>query len=236
MYPNNVPRQISPVEFQEAFSTAMQRVYLWMALGLAVTAVVSVFIAGSEVLLSLIFNSPLWIGLFIGEIILVVAITPLTMRMSPTIGLIAFFVYAAINGLTLSAIFIVYELGTISLAFSTTALLFGIMSVLGYTTKQDLSHWRNFLLMGLVGLIIATIGNIFLANSTLDWIITYVGIGLFLALTVYDTQQIKNMTLHSLVQGDSLLASRIGVMGALRLYLDFINLFLYILRLFGRRR
>lgn len=236
MYSNNVPRQISPVEFQEAFSTAMQRVYLWMALGLAVTAVVAVFVSSSQALLSLIFESPLWLGLLIGEVILVIAITPLAMKFSPTVGLIAFFIYAAVNGLTLSAIFVVYELGTISLAFSSTAILFGVMSLLGYTTKQDLSHWRSFLLMGLIGLIIATVGNIFLASSALDWLITYAGIGLFLALTVYDTQQIKNLTLHGLVQGDQLLVSRVGVLGALRLYLDFVNLFLYILRLFGWRR
>jgi len=121
------------------------------------------------------------------------------------------------------------------MAFGTTAILFGVMSVVGYTTKSDMTKWGPILLMGLVGLIIASVANMFLASSALEWVITYVGIFLFLALTVYDTKYIKTMTAQFAATGDSQMVSRIGVLGALKLYLDFINLFLFILRLFGRK-
>ena len=228
---------VSPTRVAAAFTAAMQRVYLWMALGLMLTTAVSLLVSTNEMLLSLIFgNRFVFIGLIVGELLLVIAISAVTARLSVSTGLALFFLYAAVNGATLSVIFLAYSLGTVVLAFGSTALLFGIMSVIGYTTKEDLTRWGGILFMGLIGLIIASVANMFFASTALDWIITYAGIGLFLALTVYDTNRIKAMTYSAVMQGESQVAGRVGVLGALRLYLDFINLFLLMLRLFGGRR
>jgi FtsH-binding integral membrane protein len=157
--------------------------------------------------------------------------------MAPGTALALFFVYSAINGLTLATIFLIYSLGTIYLAFGSTAITFAILSIIGFTTKQDLSNWGSYLMMGLVGLIIASVANFFFASTMLlDTIITYAGLLLFLSLTVYDTQRIKKMTSQAILSGQDQVVARIGVLGALRLYLDFINMFLFILRLLGRRR
>ncbi len=147
-----------------------------------------------------------------------------------------FFVYAAINGMTLSTIFLVYELGSIGMAFLIAACMFGAMSLIGYSTKKDLSQWRSFLMMGLIGLIVVSVVNMFLGSAGMDWVISLVGVMLFLGLTVYDTQKIKQMTVMSLQTGDEAVASKMGILGALKLYLDFVNIFLYLLRFFGRRR
>ena len=177
-------------------------------------------------------------GLLIGEIVLVLAIGRVVMKVSAgKEGLALFFVYAFLNGLTMSVIFFAYDLGTIWLAFGSTAVLFGIMSVVGYTTKQDLSNWGGILMMGLIGLIVASVANMFFANSTLDWIITYAGILLFLALTVYDTNRIKKMTYAALATGQTEVCGAEWVSSARCVSTwIFINLFLYILRLLGRRR
>jgi FtsH-binding integral membrane protein len=236
-FDQQVPMPVSEAEMSRTFVAAMQKVYTWMALGLLLTAVTAIAVFSVPLLTALIYSSQfVFFGLLISEFILVVAIGRVVTRVSANTGLALFFVYSAVNGLTLSVVFLVYDLGTIWLAFGTTAVLFGVMSIIGYTTKEDLSHWGGILMMALVGLIIASIANLFLANSTLDWIVTYVGVFLFLALTVYDTNRIKKMTFAAIVAGQSDVASRIGVIGALHLYLDFINLFLYILRLLGRRR
>lgn len=236
-YQENVPLPISDVKLQEVFSKAMTQVYLWMAMGLMITAVVSVIVVSSPFLLGLIFSSSIvfW-GLLIFELILVLVVSRVAMTVSSGAGLALFFLYAAVNGLTLSVIFLVYDLGTIGLAFITTAVTFGVMSVVGYTTKQDLTRWGGFLFMALIGLIIASVVNLFLASTALDWVITYAGILIFLGLTVYDTNRIKKMTYDLAAQGETNLVDRVAVIGALWLYLDFINLFLKILRLLGRRR
>lgn len=229
--------QVDPRELQSTFAAAMARVYLWMFLGLLLTTATALFTVSFEPLLRLIFSSALIpIGLFVIEIGLVIAIGSLINRVSPTIALVLFFVYAAINGLTLSVIFLAYSLGSIFLTFGVCALLFGFMSVIGFTTKQDLTGWGKILLMGLVGIIIASIVNFFLASTILEVIISYLGVAIFLGLTVYDTQRIRVMTAAGILQGDSLVVSRVGIMGALKLYLDFINLFLFLLRILGRRR
>ena len=236
-YQENIPSPVSDVKLQEIFTQAMTQVYLWMAMGLMVTAVVAVIVSSSPFLLGLIFSSPIvLVGLIILELILVLAVSRVAMSVSSGVGLALFFVYAAVNGLTLSVIFLVYDLGSIGLAFITTAVTFGVMSVIGFTTKQDLSRWGGILLMALIGLIIASVVNIFLASSALDWVITYAGILIFMALTVYDTKRIKQMTHALALEGETNVIDRVAVMGALRLYLDFINLFLYILKLLSRRR
>ena len=145
-----------------------------------------------------------------------------------------FLIYSALNGLTLSAIFIVYSMGTIGQAFLITAGMFAVMSVLGFITRRDLSSIGSFLLMALVGLIIASIVNIFLASSTLMWLINYLGVFIFLGLTIYDTQKLKAMAYQT--QDNAALASRLAIVGSLSLYLDFINLFLLILRILNSRR
>jgi hypothetical protein len=236
-FDQQAPMPVSEAEMSRTFVAAMQKVYTWMALGLLLTAVTAIATFSIPLLTALIFSSVfVFYGLLICELILVVAIGRVVTNVSANTGLALFFVYSAVNGLTLSVVFLVYDLGTIWLAFGTTAVLFGVMSIIGYTTKEDLSHWSGILMMALIGLIIASIANLFLANSTLDWIVTYVGVFLFLALTVYDTNRIKRMTFAAVMGGQSDVVSRIGVIGALHLYLDFINLFLYILRLLGRRR
>jgi len=149
-----------------------------------------------------------------------------------------FFLYAGLMGITMSTIFIVYDIGTVTMAFGVTAIVFVLMSVIGLVTKQDLTKWGPILFFGLIGLIIATLVNMFLRSSTLDLIITYAGILLFMGLIVFDTKYIKQMTYQAASQvGDvSAVVGKISIMGALKLYLDFINLFLFILRLLGRGR
>jgi len=177
----------------------------------------------------------LLIVIVIAQLAMVIAIAAAINRLSPGTALLLFFLYAALNGVMFASIFLVYSLGSVALAFIASASLFAAMSIIGFTTKTDLTKWGGILFMALIGLIIASIVNIFLASTALDWIITYAGILIFLGLTVYDTQSIKKQTAALLSQGDELAISRMGVLGALRLYLDFINLFLMILRLTGRR-
>lgn len=229
---------VSPAQVSAIFTAAMQRVYLWMALGLVLTAGVAFYVSSSFTLLSLIFSSQwVFLGLVLVELGLVIGITRAINRLSPAAAVGLFFLYAAINGVTLSAIFLVYDLGSVALTFGTTAVVFGIMSFVGWTTKQDLSKWGGILFMALIGLIVASIANYFLASTVLDGVITYAGVLIFLGLTVYDTNRIKLMAAAAAYEGVGETAvSRIGVLGALRLYLDFINLFLFLLRLLGRRR
>ncbi len=225
---------ISQIDAQETFMSAMQRVYLWMGIGLFFTAVTAFFVFSNGFLFNIAMRG-VWI-FFILELILVMAIRPIAMKMSPTAGLIAFFGYSVLNGVTMSAIFWIYDLGTIWMVFGVTAVTFGAMSLIGYFTKQDLSHWGTYLMMGLVGFIVASVANFFFRSPALDWIISYVGVALFLGLTVYDTNRIKKMTYALVMAGDQNAVMRVGVIGALHLYLDFINLFLLLLRILGRRR
>lgn len=235
--PEQAPMPLSAGQLSEAFVAVMRRVYLWMFLGLLLTTAVSVAVSGNQALLDLIFgNALVFFGLIIGEFALVIAISAGINRLSPILASFLFFLYAAVNGLTLAVIFLAYDLGTIALAFGSAAILFGVMSVIGYTTDEDLSGWGRFLFIGLIGIIVASVVNFFLASSTLDWIISYAGVAIFLGLTAYDTQRIKKMTAAAVMAGNSDVTARIGVIGALRLYLDFINLFLFLLRIFGRRR
>lgn len=225
---------LSGVKF---FSGVMSRVYGWMTLALFVTAGMALITVNSPAMLNLIYgNSFVILGLIIAELGLVIGLSAGLNKMSPMTATMMFLLYAAVNGLTLSAIFFVYALGTIFQAFAATALTFGAMSLVGYTTKKDLTGMGGILMMGLIGLIIASLINAFWGNSTMDAIITYIGVFLFVGLTAYDTQKIKQMSEYVGMEGDSAVMSKIAIMGALSLYLDFINLFLYILRLFGRSR
>jgi len=234
--PNSLSYPVSPTQLDQVFPTIMRTVYVWMFVGLLMTTAVALFVVRTPALLNFIFGTPLLLfGIIIAELALVVAISAAINRLSPGTALLLFFLYAALNGLTFSAIFLAYQVGQITLAFVASACLFAAMSIIGYTTRKDLSGWGSILFVALLGIVIASVVNIFLASSVVDWIITYVGVFVFLGLTVYDTQRIRKQTEQMLMSGGGEAAiARMGVLGALSLYLDFINLFLMILRLTRR--
>lgn len=221
---------------KDVLGAVLRHVYAWMTLGLFITAGVAVFVSASPLSQVLTGQPLIFFGLLLVELALVMGLSWGIKRLSTTAAISLFLIYAALNGLTLSTLFVVYTLGSVAFTFLASAATFGVMSVIGYTTKIDLSKMGSFLLMGLVGLIIAMLVNIFWANSALGWIITFAGIFLFLGLTVFDTQRIKRMTATALQQGDDEFEAHLGILGALSLYLDFINLFLFLLQLGGRRR
>ena len=225
--------------FNETFMTVMRHVYLWMCVGLFVTGLVSLGLVYTPLsfLLAQMLQVPfLFMGLLIGEVALVWWLSARIGSLSVGASRAAFIFYAILNGITMSIIFLVYTESSIALTFITTASLFGAMAILGYTTKLDLSKWGSYLLMALMGFLIGSIVNLFLASSALEWILTYAGILLFLGLTVYDSQKIKMMVIVTLRSGNEVALRQVGLLGALRLYLDFINLFLLLLRLMGGRR
>ncbi|HBG08013.1 MAG: hypothetical protein A2075_13885 [Geobacteraceae bacterium GWC2_58_44] len=211
-----------------ARSDVMRGVYGWMGGGLALTALVSLLTVSSPALLQAILgNRILFYALVIAELGLVVGISGAINRISASTASMLFLVYAALNGLTMSTIFVAYTSASIASTFVVTAGMFGAMSLYGYLTKSDLTSWGSFLFMGLVGVVIASVVNIFLQSSMIYWVLSFCGVIVFTGLTAYDTQKIKQM-------GDS--GRKGAILGALTLYLDFINMFLMMLRLFGNRR
>ncbi len=212
----------------------MTKVYGRMCMALFITAITAWYVSNSPQILNFIFGTPavLWI-LLIGELGLVIAISRAINKISSQTATLLFILYSVLTGATLSVIFLVYTAESIATTFLLTGLTFGIMSVYGFVTKKDLSGWGNILFMALIGLILATVVNIFWANSTLYWITTYAGIIIFVGLTAYDTQKLRNLSME-ISEGESY--NKLAILGALTLYLDFINLFLYLLRLFGRRK
>ena len=233
--PSPLPVYISEGELADKMRLAMQQVYLWMTVGLLATAGVAYFVVSTP-LLQLVANPIVFFGAIIVELVMVVALSRAIARMSPAAAVGLFFVYAALNGVTMSVIFAVYTLSSIAITFFATACLFGAMTIIGYTTSRDLTKLGGFLLMGLIGFLIGSVINLFFASSAFYWLLTFAGIAIFVGLTAWNTQRIKNMTLAALQQGDELAAQRVGIIGALSLYLDFVNLFLLLLRLGGRRR
>lgn len=212
----------------------VKNVYMWMTLALGVTGVVALAVAGSEqLMLSLFSNSAIFWVLLIAEIGLVFYISARIMKISFATATTLFMLYSVINGLVLSALFALYTKASVASAFFVTAGTFGAMSLYGYFTKRDLSSIGNILFMALIGLIIATVVNIFFASDTLYWVITYAGVLIFVGLTIYDTQKIKRMLYGMEINETS---QKLALLGALTLYLDFINLFLYLLRILGDRR
>ena len=219
----------------EALSAFMRGVYGWMAAGLGLTAVVSVAVASSPAMLKLVFNPVALIVLVIAELGLVMMLSARINRMSAGSATGMFLAYSALNGLTLSGIFIAYTASTIASAFAVSAGMFLAMSVYGLVTKRDLTSWGSFLFMGLVGMILASLVNIFLKSSALAMLLNYVGVLVFVGLTAYDTQRLKDMGQYA-PMNDATAVRRGSILGALTLYLDFINLFLIMLRLFGGSR
>ncbi|MBI5301430.1 MAG: Bax inhibitor-1/YccA family protein [Chloroflexi bacterium] len=219
-------------EVQRAFVT---RVYFWMMLGLLVTAGAAMFtLTQQNLVMALVTNRLLFWGLLLIELALVWSLSGMIARLSVTTAMVGFIAYAALNGVTLSLIVLAYTLSSIATTFFITAGMFGAMSAFGYVTKRDLTAWGSLLMMALVGLILASVINIFFANSVIYWVTTFAGIVIFVGLTAYDTQKIKQMSL--MVNDNGEVEQKGAIMGALALYLDFINLFLLLLRLFGRRR
>lgn len=214
----------------------MRMVYMWMTVGLVISGVVAYAVSHTPSLMNMVYNPAVLFGSLIGELVLVMVLSFALRRLSPTVAGIMFIVYALLNGLTLSVIFLVYEVGTINLAFFSAAGTFAAMSVLGYTTELDLSQYRTYFMMALIGLVIAMVVNIFLNSSGLELLISMAGVIIFTVLTAYDTQKIKRLAADPTITEDGSLLMKISIIGALNLYLDFVNLFLFLLRLFGRRR
>ena len=210
------------------------QVYSWMFAGLLTTGFFAYYTANSPAFLSLIYgNNFIFFGLIIVELGIVIALSAKIDSFNVSTSRFLFFVYSALNGLTMAAIFIIYTYESIATTFFITATTFGIMSIYGYVTKADLSKLGSILIMALIGLILATIVNIFLKSEAFMWVLTYAGILIFVGLTAYDTQKLKKIA--NSIENENTLA-KISVIGALTLYLDFINLFLYLLRIFGKRR
>jgi FtsH-binding integral membrane protein len=209
----------------------IRQVYAWMGAGLAITAFMALVTLSSPVMLEAITgNRLLFYGLMIGELALVFTLSGAINRLSATTATLLFFAYSALNGVTLSTVALVYTANSITSTFVTTAGMFGAMSVYGYMTKRDLTSWGNFLFMGLIGVVIASVVNIFVGNSAVSWVISGIGVIVFTGLTAYDTWKIKAMA----AQGTE--GRKPAILGALTLYLDFINLFLMLLRFTGNRR
>jgi FtsH-binding integral membrane protein len=214
--------------------SVLTQVYAWMTAGLLVTGAVAMFVAANDALMAAIFgNSFVFFGLIIAELALVWILSANIGRLPVATATSMFLGYSALNGLTMAAIFWIYTSASIASTFFITAGTFGAMSAWGYFTKRDLSGMGNFLFMALIGLILASVVNIFWANSTLYWIISFAGVLIFVALTAYDTQKIKRLAAQVSDEGG---AGRVAILGALTLYLDFINLFLFLLRFLGVRR
>lgn len=217
-----------------AFPALMRKVYVWMSMALVITGLTAWIVAHNASLLQLIYgnSATIWI-LFAVEIGLVIALSAAIHKLSLPVATLMFIVYSVLNGAVLSSIFLVYTMSSIATVFFITAATFGAMSVFGYVTKKDLSSIGKFLMMALIGLIIATVVNLFMKNSGLDMIISYAGVLIFVGLTAWDTQKIKQMCLQAPDTGESM--QKLALLGALSLYLDFINLFIYLLRILGNR-
>ena len=213
----------------------MVRVYNWMTAGLAVTGVLAFYVSNSETMLNIIHGNPIVpIVLIVAQLGLVIYLSGWIQKMSASQATGLFMLYAGLTGLTFSFIFLAYTTSSITSTFLVTAGTFAAMSFYGYTTKKDLTSWGSFLFMGLIGIIIASLVNLFLQNEAMHWIITYAGVLIFVGLTAYDTQKIKNMNILGNEGTDE--DTKEAVIGALTLYLDFINLFLMLLRIMGDRR
>jgi len=218
----------------EAFPVLMRKVYVWMTLALVITGITAYGVANSPAILQMLVTNPaiFWV-LVIAELALVFGVTAAINRLSLTTATLMFVLYSIINGAMLSTIFLIYSASSIATVFFITAGTFGAMALVGYTTKTDLSSMGKILFMALIGLIIATIVNLFIKSSGFQLILSYVGVLIFVGLTAWDSQKIKQMMLQAPDAGEGM--QKMALLGALTLYLDFINLFIYLLRIFGKR-
>ncbi len=228
------PYTTSPTEVMRQQSI-LTRVYAWMFAGLLVTGAIAMLVASTSVGLFLMSSPWIYFGLFIAQIALVFYLSVRIHKMAAPMATGIFLAYSALMGLTLSTIFMVYTQASIATTFFVTGGTFGVMSLYGYTTKQDLTKIGNLLIMALIGFVLASIVNIFLRSEMLYWITTYVGILIFVGLIAWDTQKIKRIAAE-VTGSDDATIQRVAIIGALMLYLDFINLFLLLLRIFGNRK
>lgn len=207
--------------------------YTWMFIGLVITSIIASMTDTTTVLLQ---NPGLLIGAFVGELVLVIALGWAITRLSPAVAALMFVGYAALNGFTLSLIVHAYTGASVTLAFVSTAGIFGVMTLFAFTTTMDLLQYRSYFFIGLIGLLIALVVNMFIQSSGFDLLISIAGVLIFTALTAYDTQKLKYMAASPEFQADGEAVAKYSIFGALQLYLDFINLFIFLLRLTGRRR
>ena len=223
------------LEMSAAFPVLMRKVYLWMTLALAITGFTAYYVASNETILTaIITNQIVFWGLVIGELALVFGLSAAINRLSLTTATLMFVLYSVLNGATMSFIFLAYTASSITNVFFITAGTFAVMALFGYFTKTDLTSWGKILMMALVGIIIASIVNVFTKSEGLAVILNYLGVLVFVGLTAYDSQKIKEMLQQAPDAGEG--AQKVALLGALSLYLDFINLFLYLLRILGSRR
>ena len=213
--------------------TYMSHVYGWMTVGLLLTALVAWFASSNMALIQLLYKG-MWV-LMIAELALVFVISGMINRLSGAAATTLFMLYSVLNGCTFSIYFLVYTSSSIASVFFITAGMFAALAFYGYTTKRDLSSFGRFLFMGLIGLVIASLVNMFMHSEPLMWAVTYIGVFVFAGLTAYDTQKLKELG-DGLPQDDQNIFRRYVILGALQLYLDFINLFIMLLRIFADRR
>lgn len=233
METNNLVKSIANKSAQAAL---FRSVYVWMALALAITGFVALYVAKSYTLLNAMAeNNFLFWGMLIAEVGLVMYLSARIHRISFSTATILFIVYSVLNGITMSILFMVYTMSSIATTFFVTAGTFGATALYGYVTKKDLTRIGNLCIMGVIGLIIASLVNLFLHNSMMDLIISYIGVLLFVGLTAYDSQKIKQLLSDDSIEINET-TQKIALMGSLTLYLDFINLFIYLLRILGDRK
>ena len=232
---DNYVKDISVKSEKSIVNSVMKNVFTLMTLALAATGAISYIVSNNiQIIKAILENQPLFWGLIIGELVLVMVLSAMINRISFTTALILFALYSVINGVTLAPLFIVFTAESIASAFFVTAGTFGAMAIFGYITKFDLSGIGKILIMALFGLIIASIVNIFLASSQMEMITNYAGVLIFTGLTAYDTQKIKNLVQENI--NNENIIPKLSVIGSLTLYLDFINLFIKLLQLMGKRK
>ncbi|HBI09572.1 MAG TPA: hypothetical protein DDY57_05335 [Franconibacter pulveris] len=232
-YPRSSDTIVQP---RAGLQTFMAQVYGWMTCGLLLTAFVAWYAANTPAVMMYVFSSRItFFGLIIAQLAVVFVLSGLVNKLSPAVATALFMLYSALTGLTLASIFLVYTYASIASTFVVTAGMFGAMSLYGYTTKRDLSGFGNMLFMALIGILIASLVNFWLKSTALMWAVTYIGVIVFVGLTAYDTQKLKSLGAEIDVNDRGHLR-KYSILGALTLYLDFINLFLMLLRIFGNRR
>lgn len=239
MFENNSGAYVGPNEAYTtrfAVSAILKNVYLWMTMALAISGLTAMLVAGNAELVQTIYaGRGTLLVLFLVQFGLIWLISARIGTMSFITATLLYIAYSVVTGVTLSSIFLLFTTGSIASVFFITAGTFAALSIYGFVTKKDLSTWRSYLIMGLIGLIVASIVNWFLASEMMYWIISYVGVAIFIGLTAYDTQKIKQLA-YACHMEDEETRNKVTLLGAITLYLDFINLFLYILRIFGKRK
>ena len=221
----------------EASTIFLAKVFNWMAIGLGLTGLAAFLTVNSQAMLQFVFgNKMVFYGLIFGELGMVFYLSARIERISAGAATGLFVAYSILNGVTLSAILLLYTMTSVAATFFITAAMFGAMAVYGFVTKKDLSSWGSFLFMGLIGIIIAMVVNIFLGSPMISWVVSGIGVIIFTGLTAYDVQQITRMGAQGIMDGGEAVIRKGAIMGALKLYLDFINLFLMLLRFMGDRR